>query len=772
MTYSEHSQEQGWVLTETFAQESGLGRVESLFHLANGYMGVRAATEEARMGEMRGMYVAGTFDRFSALDVTELPNVPDMLNMELRLNGHRVTPEAMNINGYVLRLDMRTGLLVREFSHTAQDGAKLTLRFSRIVSMARRHILAQKLELICDKDAQLSFRSGINGRVTNSGVQHFVSGLKMLLPEDVIRSDYMTNQSNIAFCLLCGHRWNIDGKPLSLGGRVEIDARSVSMQYDLSISAGQRVSVEKISGVYTSRDKEQLGRDFMQDADDVILAHADSLHLGFDALQRESASAWKAIWDQLDIQVQTDDPFDQISLRYAIFQLAMMTPEHDNRMNIGAKGLSGEAYKGHTFWDTEIFLLPMWAAEQPQVARSLLGYRYHCLDGARRKAKENGYEGAMYPWESAWITDGEVTPKWGAADVVTGKPLPIICGDIEQHITGDVAYGCWYYEQMTGDLEFMRNGGYEIIFETAGFWQSRWTWDESRRQYVIHDVIGPDEYSEHVNNNAFTNILSWWNVKLALTYYHRLEMEEPELLASLKAKLPLEHYVTEWREKVDKVYLPKPNTHGVLPQDDTYLTLAEIPLEKYKNSPTRADIIKDYNMEQISGLQVSKQADVVVLMNLGIMPFTKEEQQANYCYYERHCLHDSSLSLAMYSLAASRLGESQQALQFFKKAQRVDLNNSDAAKEGIHAASMGGLWQCVVHGFAGLRPERGALRVEPCLPQGWRSISFSLLWMGVQLNVTVTQDQAIIRATEAPLDLKLLHGQKEYPLTPETVIAL
>ncbi len=294
-----------------------------------------------------------------------------------------------------------------------------------------------------------------------------------------------------------------------------------------------------------------------------------------------------------------------------------MTPAHDDRMGIGAKALSGEGYKGHSFWDTEIFILPFFIYSNPEGAKSLLTYRYHGLSGARQKAKDNGYEGAMYPWEAAWPTDGEVTPIWGDVDVVTGKQMKIWSGFIEQHITSDIAFAVYQYYNVTGDQEFMDQYGYEMILDTARFWATRMEWNEETGHYHINHVVGPDEYKEHVDDNAFTNYMAFFNMKLAMKYYEKLTKENPKLVEELDEKLGVHESYRLWQSRAEKLYLPNPREEDcVIPQDKTYLQLKEIDLEKYKKQTKIRSIYRDYNADQINEIQVSKQADILILLYL------------------------------------------------------------------------------------------------------------------------------------------------------------
>lgn len=448
-----------------------------------------------------------------------------------------------------------------------------------------------------------------------------------------------------------------------------------------------------------------------------------------------------------------------------------MTPAHDNRMNIGAKGLSGEGYKGHTFWDTEIFLLPYFIFTMPEVARRLEEYRYLSLPGAHEKAKRNGYTGAQFPWESAWLDDGEVTPEYMGTDIVTGQLIKVWSGFIEIHITADVAFGAWQYYICTGDQEFMDQYGYELILDCAKFWANRLEEGEDGLLH-INDVVGPDEYKEHVNDNAFTNYMARWNIQKAIEYAETVKEQNPTLYAALDEKLGLTELLPEWKEKLNRIFLTKPNAQNVLPQDSTYLTLKDIDLTKYKQQAHVGGIYKDYNQEQICQIQVSKQADVMVLFYLLEEQFSQAVKKASWDYYEPRCLHDSSLSLSTHSVLACDIGDTELGYEMFRKACGIDLSNDDphSSDAGIHAASYGGLWQCVIYGFGGLRMIGGKLRINPKLPEAWNGLRYSFLWKGQTVSVSITKETVTLKKEDNAEEILLeVCGEKHILKDPLTV---
>lgn len=741
---------ENWLVAEENFRQQWLGKGETIFSLGNGYMGLRSVTEEHYANETRNLFVAGTFNKFSENEVTELPNAADVLWMDFSLNGTRFDLTQGKIHAYRRTLNLLQAELTRIVTWESPSGDMYDLKFERFVSMSNIHAIAQRVTITPKQHTKIQLTSGINGQVTNSGAQHFLEGNKRLHDGRFIQQCQTTTQSNINFVFHSVHQFDLNGtfEPKAM---IKMDRRKIFYDYtDIDVPESNSLTVTKYSTVFTSRD-----RDIKTDSLDALAAHAlqatrDVEAIGYDQLFDEHVKAWDAlVWSRTPIRIQSKNMFDQLAIRFAQYHMAVMTPKHDNRMNIGAKGLSGEGYKGHTFWDTEIFILPYYTYTNPEIARSLLEYRYHSLAGAHRKAKENGYEGAMFPWESAWLDDGEVTPIWGAADIVTGEATKIWSGFIEQHITSDVAFAVWQYFQVTGDEDFMDQYGYELLIDTAKFWASRLEWNDEAGRYDINDVVGPDEYKEHVNNNAFTNYTAHWNINKAIKYIELLRENKPELYKSLDQKLNLQLAEKRFHEVIDLVYLPQPREDGVLPQDDTYLSKKQIDLTKYKNQENVGLLFHDYNLEQVNEIQVSKQADVMILMYLLEDLFSADVKRANWEYYEPKTLHDSSLSLSTHSVLASDLGDTTLAYDLFRRASEIDLGpNMKTSDAGIHGASLGGIWQSIVNGFGGVRMTGGKLRISPTLPEAWEELKFSIMWKGEYLDVEVTSETVSITRQE------------------------
>ncbi len=784
-----------WILREDSFDPENLGKCEAVMCLGNGYLGLRSSLEEKYVGEIRDMLICGTFDQFAPTVVNELPNAPDMTAIELWIDGDRFTLDRGTIDSYSRELNVKTAELTRDVCWTSPKGAKVQLKFRRVVSLSRLHDFALQVEITpLSEDIKVRVTSGIDGRVTNSGAQHFREGDKRLYDGQYMQYVPTTIQSGITFAENTVHKFFMNGEPIEVPTQLYMALRKIYGGYDFELGKGETLTIEKFCNVFTTRDADMEGKT-VEEVQKISLDDVKELaDIGYENLAAMTAQDWKdQVWDPIPIIIEGND-YDQFALRYSQYQLRLMVPAHDNRMSIGAKGLSGEGYLGHVFWDNEIFLLPYYTFTEPEVARKLEEYRYLSLPSAHMKAKDYGYEGAMVPWQTAWLDDGEVTPLSKEVDIVTGMPVKILTGPLEQHVTADVAFGAWQYYMITGDQDFMNKYGYEIIFDTAKFWVSRL--EDKCRQitvsvnpetkqtelsetitedglYHICDIIGPDEYKEHKTDNAFTNYMAVWNIRTAMAYYEKIRKDDPALYDRLNTKLDLDKYYQEWTQKVDKIYLPVPNEDNVLPQDSTYLTLQEIDLTKYFEQDFVGGILRDYNMSQIDNMQVSKQADVLVLFFLLENAFPPEVKKATWEYYAARTIHDSSLSRCTHAVLAADMRQLDLAYKLFEESTQIDLGPvMTTSNDGIHAASFGGIWQGAIYGFGGLRMLGGNLRIDPALPDAWTKLSYTLYWKGQKLKVEVTHEQVTVTRLTGDEPITLTLCGKEQTLTDSLTCAL
>lgn len=774
MTNMDYSKARDWIISESKFDSSLLGKCEAIMCLGNGYMGLRSSTEEKYVDEKRNLFIAGTFNKFDKSEVTELPNAADLTAVELLINDNKFTLEQGEIKHYERRLNLKTGELSRKILWVSPGGDEVLLQFYRFISLRYLHDIGQKI-VITSKNSKISIKinSGIDGRMTNSGSQHFTEGDKRFYDKKYMQYIQTTTESKIDFVHNTTHIFQIDEKESEVKSHIFMDRRKIYSTFETELELGQTLTIQKLSNVYTTRDLVNEGLSLKEIQNISFMKLKKSVASGYDVLLKESSDEWqRQVWKRNPIIIESTEEYDQLAIRFAQYHLTIMTPSHDNRMNIAAKGLSGEGYKGHTFWDTEIFALPYFIFTNPENARKLEEYRYLSLGGARKKAKENQYVGAQFPWESAWLDDGEVTPVWGAADIITGLPTKIWSGFIEQHITADVAFGIWQYYMVTNDQEFMDLYGYELMLDTAKFWVSRLEYSEEDKLYHINGVVGPDEYKEHVDDNAFTNYMAYWNIKKAMEYYHFLKEEKPEIHTKLCMKMDLEFTYNIWVDRIDFIYLPQPRESDyVIAQDKTYLTLEDIELKKYKNQESVGTIFKDYSLEQVNKIKVSKQADIMILFYLLEDLFSQDVKRANWNYYEPRTLHDSSLSLSTHCILANDMGDYEMGYQMFQRASRIDLGeNMKTSDDGIHSGSIGGIWQSIVFGFGGVRMIDGKLRINPALPKHWNSLQYMIIWRGQELMIHSSKNKLYIKNATGNDNVYLSVYGKEYCIDNELSI--
>jgi len=405
-------------------------------------------------------------------------------------------------------------------------------------------------------------------------------------------------------------------------------------------------------------------------------------------------------------------------------------------VSIGARALTGPVYNGHVFWDTEIFMLPFFTLTYPEAARAMLMYRYHTLPAARAKAARLGYRGALYAWESA-DTGEEVTPT--SVVTPTGELIRIRNGEEEQHISADVAYGVWQYWQATADERFLRDAGGEILLETARFWASRARREQDGR-YHIRQVIGPDEYHESVDDNAYTNGMAQWNLEIGVETASLFAERWPDAGRELTQRLRLGAGETdEWRDIAGNMYFGVDQRTGVFEQFQGYFGLEDIDLAAYEPRTVPMDVL--LGRERIRHSKVIKQPDVLMLLYLLWDRFPSNVRQANFWYYEPRTGHGSSLSTGIHAALAARLDRIELALKYFRETAEIDLaDKMGNAAGGVHAASLGGLWQAVVFGFGGLSWSPEGPRFRCRVPKQWRGLRLAVEWRGKRFPAQLRQE--------------------------------
>jgi len=724
--------ETGWeIIYDQFVPDT-MNHLETVTMVGNGYLGTRGSFAEGYPGANRATFVHGVFDD-TPIVFTELANTPDWTALLIKLNEQVFSLRDGTLHSFFTSLNLKNGVLTRQVDWESADNQRITITFERFACLHNVHLLMQRVR-ICSQnfDGQVEIQAPINGYALNEQIMHWQHVSNNQHP-DANQLVIKTIASNITVAVTQDYRYQGDLTQKSIWN-VPMQPTAV---FSFDLTAGESVTFEKRTALFTSRDTanpSQAGFD--------LLVH--SADLKWDQIREQHDDAWNALWSTSDVKIDSDDDV-QIMVRFCLYQLLIAGPQHDDQVNIGAKTLSGYGYRGHVFWDTEIFMLPFFTFTQPQIARNLLSYRYHRLPGARKKAKANGFDGAQFPWESA-DTGEEVTPTWVPAwvDNEDGKSMELVriwTGDIQIHITADVAYAIMQYWKITGDDEFMLNHGAQIILETANFWASRLEWNQSKERYEITDVIGPDENHDHIDNNAFTNRLVVWHLQTAQEIVNWLVMNPDKQADELLSKLGITQAVSQqWQKKAALVYFPPLTDEGIIEQFDGFFDLDFVDFSQYADRTKSMQEI--FGIEGTQKVMALKQADVVMLLYLLRDEFDLTTIEANYDYYNIRTDHEygSSLGPAMHAIVAAMIGRREDAYQHFLRAAKADLYDVRGnIKDGIHAASLGGVWQAVVFGFAGLRVDQDGWSVHPTLPEGWRSVEFSFYHKGELQRVRVNE---------------------------------
>jgi trehalose/maltose hydrolase-like predicted phosphorylase len=441
---------------------------------------------------------------------------------------------------------------------------------------------------------------------------------------------------------------------------------------------------------------------------------SDLDEVGFDRLLAQHREAWAQRWAAAEVAID-DSPDDELAARFAIFHLLGVAPDVGEAA-VGARGLTGPAYSGHVFWDADVFVLPALAAIRPAAARAMLEYRIRRLPAARAAAAAIGLRGARFPWESA--TDGrDVTPR--RAHGRHGELIPIRTGEQEEHVVAAVAWAASEYAAWTGDVEFLAGPGRDLILDTARYWAARIRVAHDGRAH-LYGLMGPDEYHEVVDDNAYTNVMARWNLRRAARLVGELGGDEDER--------------KRWRMLAARLVDGWDPARGLYEQFAGYWGLEPMLIADVADPPVAADVV--LGAERIAGSQLIKQADVLMLHHLVPEEVIEDSLAANLAYYEPRTAHGSSLSPAIHAALFARAGQPERALELFRLAARVDLDDvTGTTSGGLHLATMGGVWQALAYGFLGLRPRGDVLDVDPCLPAAWPALTVHVRFLDKPITV-------------------------------------
>ena len=723
------SSDPDWLLVEKGFSAAREDEIESLFTTANGAIGTRGSLPEGSKFSFPLTLIAGVFGIPEGDTIPELVPVPDWTHLAVGVEGRKVTLEEQGTLVHRRVLDVKQGLLWREWRYCDLAGRATHLRYLRLASLADRHVLLQSAIVSAENySGHLQVESRLEHPAPGASIvlvsesTPIVRGASMI---DVRVAEYCARGGETKIALAIANQLaDAEGKHYTPEFKTGQDFSVLQWEFELEV--GGSCSLDRLVYASTSRHVSQPPERASRQLDEILT------YGSVKEVVAAHTRAWEERWQGADVKVE-GDPEAQRALRFALYHLISAANPEDERVSVGARGLTGSCYKGHVFWDTEIFLLPFYIFTHPPSARALLMYRFHTLPAAREKACALGYRGALFAWESA--DDGrETTPP--AVLAPDGTVVRILSGEQEHHISADIAYAVWNYWQGSGDDEFMFTAGAELLIETARFWASRAHLGPDEL-YHIDKVIGPDEYHETVDDNAYTNVMAQWNLERGAEAAQLIQERRPAQWPDLSARLQLAPTETEeWLTIARKMYTGFDPRTGLFEQFRGYFELEFIDVAAFEPRSAPMDVLLGRERTQRS--QVIKQADVVMFLALLWDRFPPEVREANFRYYEPRTAHGSSLSPSVHALVAARLGDIPLAEKYFRQTASIDLADTMGnAAGGVHIAAMGGLWQAAILGFAGMKSQAGGLTFTPRLAHHWQHLSFPVRWRGRDLLVTL-----------------------------------
>lgn len=703
-----------FILNEKEFDKDNIAWNGNRFLTGNGYFGVRGTLEEYTKEHMCAINMAGIYDRVDDL-WRETVNAPNPLYTYIKADGKEYRLPENEAVSHSQALDFRYGLHSRE-TVFGTDKGNITVKCERFASMSSQHIIAMKYTVSADFDCDVEIVTGVDGDVWDINGPHFVK-ITAAENEGVVSVTGVTGEQGISVMTKDFVKYDFDGTE-----KIEVTDKSVFRHIAFKACAGNAYSFEKTAEITSSVD------DFAAEENISECTYSD--------LKAEHKSAWDKIWDISEITIDGDDDA-MYALNYSIYHLNCIAPRNMKGKSIAARGLSGQVYKGAVFWDTEMFMIDYYIHTEPQIAKTLLEYRIDTLNGAKNKAAEYGLDGAYYAWESQ---EGgyEGCSDYNITDVFTKRPMRTFFRDKQYHISSAIVYGLMKYIDATGDYTILSDGAMEMVIECAKFYRSLLVKKADKPYYEIHDVVGPDEYHERVNNNAYTNRMAKFVFDTTL---YLIEKYPSDKYDGLKDML---------RDSSENIYIPEPNENGIIDQFDGYLKLEDVSVDTVRS---RLLDPKEYwggAYGVASHTQVIKQADVATMLSMFRNDYNTEIMKKNFEYYEPRTEHGSSLSACMYSLLACLTGNAEAAYPLFMKSAKTDLTKGGKQWMGLiyiggtHPASQGGAWIVAVKGFAGIAQQNGKLVCNPVLPKNWKSMSFKLKFKDKMYAVDISGGKGTI----------------------------
>lgn len=739
-----------WRLIERQHVEEDSGVTETLFSVANGYLGMRGNHPEGRGAHEHGTFINGLHETWPIRHAEQaygfaevgqtIINAPDAKVMRVYVDDEPLALDVADVRHWERTLDMREGVLRRDLTWMTPSGKLVRIEFARLVSFAEKHLAVQRLTVtVLNSDAPVTIACQLinrqDGEDEYGGIPIRRKGAsfdprrveriaeRVLEPrehwQDGARStlSYKVRQSGMTVAVVADHLIDTDN---TFSARTLVEPDIAKNVFRVQAQAGVPVTVTKLISYHSSR-----GAPARELVDRCRRTLDRAQAVGVAEIRAQQRRWLDEFWERSDVRIEGDDALQQ-AVRWNIYQLAQAAARADSK-GVAAKGVTGSGYSGHYFWDTEVYVLPFLTYTTPLWARNALRMRELMLPAARRRAAQLNEAGALFPWRTI---NGEEASAYYAA------------GTAQYHINADVSFGLAKYVNATGDEDFLAGRAIDIAVETARLWATLGFWRTTAHaeEFHIHGVTGPDEYTTVVNNNLFTNVMARFNLRFAARTVRELEAADPAAYKRMVSRLQLEASEPEaWTRAADAMFIPYSEAFGIHPQDSLFLEREVWDLPA--TPPEQRPLLLHFHPLVIYRFQVLKQADVVLALFLQGNHFTPEEKLANFEYYDPLTTGDSTLSAVVQSILAAEVGYQDLALKYFKEALFVDLADlHQNAADGVHVASAGGVWSALVSGFGGMRDYAGELTFDPRLPASWPSLEFALQWRGSRTRITLTAD--------------------------------
>lgn len=766
--FSQGMEDDSWKLSYFNYDETNEKTREVLLATGNGYCGTRGAMEEAKAGKVNypGTYIAGLYNRLVSkvggqdVENEDFVNVPNWLYTTYKIEGIcGFIPGKGTVQGLYRSLDFRNGVLSRELEWRDETGRKCRILSRRLSSMENPHICAMEYSISpLNYSGTIELETGIDGNIINAGVERYkqlnqehIRHIESLETDGMINLVTETVQSGIRIYETAYIRFYQQDKELQNKKTYQSGA-SISQSVKQFVKQGETLKFVKFVSIYTSKDTDVKSREQLLGSD---LAACGS----FERQAGKNATSWKKLWDKCDIQLSGDRLASKL-LRLHMYHLLVAASPHNELIDasITARGLHGEAYRGHIFWD-ELFILPFYNIHFPEVTKATLLYRYRRLGKAIEYARSFGYSGAMFPWQSG--SDGREETQVVHLNPLTGEWGPDY-SSYQRHVSLAIAYDVWMYYHTSSDLDFLEQYGAGMFFEICRFWASKAKLDQGTGRYYIDEVMGPDEFHEKypdsdnggIKDNAYTNLMVAWTFKTAKEIRKRIS---PEVFAKLSSEFGIKDEELEnWKNIASKLNLVI-RQDGIIAQYDGYFDLHELDWNdyrgKYKNI-YRLDRILKAEGKSADDYKVAKQADTLMTfynLNPADVDVLLDEMDyhlpvdylsRNLEFYLNRTSHGSTLSRVVHAHLANMAGHKDLSWQLYLDALTSDYNDiqGGTTAEGIHAGVMAGTIWVAIESYAGLNLKGEIISIEPCLPEHWRSISFNFEFKQVAYSCTVTKE--------------------------------